>query len=94
MKSILLIGLGLFGRQIAETLHELGHEVLAVDNREEAVNEVLPAIHELVADNLWILIPLQNVQQSVIANAKLHNIPVGGVGIAGNFVAELFFYGE
>ena len=61
---------------------------------EEAVNEVLPAMHQLCAENLWIMIPLQNVQQSVIANADLHNIPVGGVGIAGNFVAELFFYGE
>ena len=61
---------------------------------EEAVNEVLPAMHELVAENLWIMIPLQNVQQSVIANADLHNIPVGGIGIAGNFVGELFFYGE
>ena len=61
---------------------------------EEAVNVVLPALHQLCAENLWIMIPLQNVQQSVIANANLHNIPVGGVGIAGNFVAELFFYGE
>ncbi len=61
---------------------------------EEAVNVVLPELHQLVADYLWIIIPLQNVQQSVIANADLHNIPVGGIGIAGNFVAELFFYGE
>ena len=61
---------------------------------EDAVNEVLPAMHELVAEHLLIMIPLQNVQQSVIANADLHNIPVGGIGIAGNFVAELFFYGE
>jgi hypothetical protein len=61
---------------------------------DEAVATVLPALHELVADNIWVLIPLQNVQQSVVANAKLRNIPVGGVGIAGNFVAELFYYGE
>jgi len=51
-------------------------------------------MHALVADYLWIIIPLENVQQSVIANADLHNIPVGGIGIAGNFVGELFFYGE
>ena len=59
----------------------------------EAVENALPAMHELVADNLWVLIPPQNVRQSVIANARLHNVPVGGVGIAGNLVAELFFYG-
>lgn len=61
---------------------------------EEAVNEVLPALHALVTDHLWLIVPLQNVQQSVVANAALHNIPVGGIGIAGNFVGELFFYGE
>ena len=59
-----------------------------------AVAKVLPAMRELVNDYLWLMVPLQNVQQSVIANADLHNIPVGGIGIAGNFVGELFFYGE
>jgi peptide/nickel transport system substrate-binding protein len=69
-------------------------ESVMTGSPDEAVRVVLPAIHQLVAENLWILIPLQNVQQSVIANADLRNIPVGGVGIAGNFVAELFYYGE
>jgi len=69
-------------------------ESVMTGSPQEAVDTALPAIHELLAESLWVLIPLQNVQQSVIANAKLHNIPVGGVGIAGNFVAELFFYGE
>ena len=31
MKSVLLIGLGRFGRHMAEKLKELHHEVLAVD---------------------------------------------------------------
>ena len=31
MKSILLIGLGRFGRHIAIKLHELRHQVMAVD---------------------------------------------------------------
>lgn len=44
MKSILLIGLGRFGRHVAEDLHELGHDVLAVDSREESVNEVMPFV--------------------------------------------------
>ena len=41
MKSILLIGLGRFGRHIAEELNKLGHEVMAVDENEERVNAVL-----------------------------------------------------
>ena len=39
-KSILLIGLGRFGRHMAIKLNELGHEVLAVDSDEEKINDV------------------------------------------------------
>ena len=41
-KSILLIGLGRFGRHIAIKLHELGHQVMAVDRSEARINAVLP----------------------------------------------------
>ena len=34
MKSILLIGLGRFGRHIAQELNELGHQVMAIDSNE------------------------------------------------------------
>ena len=44
MKSILLVGLNNFGYLIAKRLHELGHEVLAVDRDEERVNAVLPFV--------------------------------------------------
>lgn len=42
MKSVLLIGLGRFGRGVAEKLNELHHQVLAVDRNEGRVNEILP----------------------------------------------------
>ena len=42
MKSILLIGLGRFGKHIAMELHSLGHQVMAVDHNEVRVNEALP----------------------------------------------------
>ena len=44
MKSILLIGLGSFGKEIALKLNELGHETMAVDQDEERVNDVLPYV--------------------------------------------------
>ena len=44
MKSVLLIGLGRFGRGVAEKLNELHHQVLAVDRNEERVNEILPLV--------------------------------------------------
>ncbi len=44
MKSVLLIGLGRFGKHVAMELLALGHQVMAVDQKEERVNEVLPMV--------------------------------------------------
>ena len=44
MKSVLLIGLGRFGRHIAMKLSELKHQTLAIDNDEERVEQVLPYV--------------------------------------------------
>ena len=44
MKSILLIGLGRFGKHIALHLNHLGHQVMAVDTSEERVEAVLPLV--------------------------------------------------
>lgn len=44
MKSILLIGLGRFGKHIALQLNQLGHQVMAIDDREERVNDILPFV--------------------------------------------------
>ena len=46
MKSILLIGLGRFGKHVAMHLHNLGHQIMAVDSTEERVNAVLPYVTE------------------------------------------------
>ncbi len=44
MKSILLIGLGRFGKHIAIQLNKLGRQVMAVDHNEERVNDILPLV--------------------------------------------------
>lgn len=44
MKSILLIGLGRFGRHIALQLNKLGHEVMGVDKNEDRVNSVMDIV--------------------------------------------------
>ena len=41
MKNILLIGLGRFGRHMAQQFYAMGHEVMAVAQQEERVNQVL-----------------------------------------------------
>ena len=46
MKSVLLIGLGRFGKNIAIQLNKLGHDVLGIDHNEDRVNEAM----EIVTD--------------------------------------------
>ncbi len=41
MKSILLIGLGRFGRHIAMKLYDMGHEIMAIDKDEDRVSSAL-----------------------------------------------------
>ena len=51
MKNILLIGLGRFGRHMAEQLNQMGHEIMAVDLNEERVEKVLPFVtNEQIGD--------------------------------------------
>ena len=44
MKTILLIGLGRFGKNVALHLNQLGHQVMAVDDVEQRVEAVLPYV--------------------------------------------------
>ena len=44
MKSILLIGLGRFGKHMALQLNQLGHQVMGVDHDEERVNDVMDIV--------------------------------------------------
>ena len=44
MKSILLIGIGRFGKHIAMKLRELNHQVMAVDHKEDLIQEILPYV--------------------------------------------------
>ena len=44
MKSVLVIGLGRFGKHIVEQLDAMHHQVMAVDRNERRVNDVLPMV--------------------------------------------------
>ncbi|MBQ3256087.1 MAG: TrkA family potassium uptake protein [Oscillospiraceae bacterium] len=51
MKSILLIGLGRYGRHVAMELHTLKHQVMAIDRNEDLVNDILPYVtNALIGD--------------------------------------------
>lgn len=44
MKNILVIGIGRFGRHTIMVLNEQNHQIMAVDNKEECLESVLPYI--------------------------------------------------
>ena len=48
MKNILLVGVGRFGRHIAIQLAQMGHQVMAVDKKEDRVNAVLDFVTNAV----------------------------------------------
>ena len=81
MKNILLIGLGRFGRHVAIQLNNLGHEVMAVDNNEERVNEVLPFVtNAQIGDS---------TNADFLKSLGIGNFDVCMVTIGGNFQNSL-----
>lgn len=81
MKSILLIGLGRFGRHIAVKLHELHHQVMAVDEIEERVNAVLPYVtNAQIGDSK---------NEEFLSSLGVRNFDVCIVAIGENFQSSL-----
>lgn len=44
MKSILIIGMGRFGRHLCQNLAQLGNQIMIVDEKEETLEELLPYV--------------------------------------------------
>lgn len=81
MKSILLIGLGRFGRRIAEKLNELGHDVLAVDISEERVQNVLSYVTDAQIGDA--------TNYNFLSTLGVNNFDVCIVAIGDNFQSSL-----
>lgn len=81
MKSILLIGLGRFGKHIAIHLNELGHEVMAVDYVEERIDAVLPFVtNAQIGDS---------TNEEFLKSLGIRNYDVCIVAIGNNFQSSL-----
>ena len=81
MKSILLIGVGRFGRHIAAQLAQLGHQVMAVDTDEERINEVMPFVtNAQIGDS---------TNATFLRSLGVGNFDVCMVTISGNFQNSL-----
>ncbi len=81
MKSVLLIGLGRFGTNVAMKLNELDHEVMAVDCDEERVDNILPIVtNAQIGDS---------TNQDFLETLGIQNYDVCFVAIAHNFQSSL-----
>ena len=81
MKSVLLIGLGRFGRHMAQKLLELHHEVMAVDRDEQRVNDALHLVtNAQIGDSM---------SESFIASLGVRNFDLCVVAIGDNFQSSL-----
>ncbi len=81
MKSILLIGLGRFGRHIAMKLDELNHQVMAVDKNEDRVNAALPYVTNAQIGDA--------TNQGFMESLGVNNFDVCIVAIGDNFQSSL-----
>lgn len=81
MKSVLLIGLGRFGRHIAMNLNELGHQIMAVDIREDRVDKALPYVTNAQIGN--------STNEEFLSSLGIRNFDVCFVAIGDNFQSSL-----
>lgn len=80
-KSILLIGLGRFGKHIATNLVELGHQVMAVDHKEERINDIADIVtNAQIGDS---------TNEEFLSSLGVGNFDACIVTISGNFQASL-----
>ncbi len=81
MKSVLLIGLGRFGRHMAAKLNEMNHEVLAIDINEQRVNDVLPVVTSAQIGD--------STNENFVASLGVRNFDLCVVAIGDNFQSSL-----
>ena len=80
-KSVLLIGLGRFGEYIAMKLHELGHEIMAVDENEKRINDAMPYVtNGQIGDS---------TNEALLKSLGVKNYDVCIVTISGDFQSSL-----
>lgn len=80
-KTILLIGLGRFGLHIAKNLHELGHEVMAVDVNEEKINQAVPYVTDAQIGN--------STNEEFLKSLGINNFDLCIVTISDDFQSSL-----
>ena len=81
MKSVLLIGVNHFGTQLALKLHELGHQVMAIDIREERINKILNIVTDAQIGD--------STNEAFLRSLGVNNFDMCFVTISGDFQSSL-----
>ncbi len=81
MKSVLLIGLGRFGRHMAQKLRDLHHEVLAVDKNEQRIDAALSYVTSAQIGD--------GTSEKFIASLGVRNFDLCVVAIGDDFQSSL-----
>lgn len=81
-EQVIVVGLGRFGSAVAREIEALGHEVLAIDRGEEAVNDVAPDVTHAVQ--------LDASDEGALRSVGAADFSTAIVGIAGNTEASIF----
>lgn len=81
MRQFVVIGIGRFGKAVAERLYELGHEVLAIDTNEEAIQKISDKVtHAVTADAS---------DESVLKSLGVRNFDVAVVSISSDIQSSI-----
>jgi len=81
MKTMLVIGIGRFGKHLATRLSELGNEVMIVDKRDDRISELLPVVTRAQIGDC--------TDEKLLRSLGVGNFDVCFVCIGDNFQASL-----
>jgi len=81
LKQFVVIGLGRFGLSLAETLYDLGHDVLGIDIDEEIVQNV--------ADSITHAVKADATDENVLKALGVRNFDVAVVSIGNDIQASI-----
>jgi len=81
MKSFVVVGCGRFGSAVAETLYNLGNEVLAIDGDEEVI--------EAISGHVTHAVQADVMDENVMRELGIRNFDVAVISIASNLEASI-----
>ena len=80
-KSVLIVGAGRYGRYSAMKLHELGHDVMVVDQHEDRINQIMPYVSDArIGDS---------TEKGFMSTLGVHNFDFCIVAIGDDFLSSL-----